>query len=132
MKRSIRLAEQLVSQAETEGTSSHRSIASQIEYWATIGRQVEADNKPSRERLNALEKFNTTFINHIQSSTSSGEFKETLFKKHPFVFIPSKMGPGYVDKVFADGTQITGRVVKGEFVEQKASGKKASRSSARK
>ena len=117
MKRSIRLNEKLVEQAENARAKSKRSIASQLEYWAGIGQQVEQSTQPSSERINTLKEFNSSFIDLVQKSTSSGEFEKSLFGQHPHVFVKSKMGDGFVDKVFKDGTSITGRVVSGVFVE---------------
>jgi len=116
MKRSIRLDETLIKNAETVGSGVKRSIASQVEYWAELGRAQEKINQPSRADLNTLKNFNSNFMDQIQRDVKSGNVrKENL--KTGYAFEKSKMGPGFVDKVFKDETRITGRVVNGEFVE---------------
>lgn len=42
MAKSIRISDGLYSLAESTSSKAHRSLAQQIEYWATLGRAVEA------------------------------------------------------------------------------------------
>lgn len=41
MAKSIRVSEELYELADSACTSAHRSLAQQIEYWATLGRALE-------------------------------------------------------------------------------------------
>jgi hypothetical protein len=115
MKRSIRLDEKLLEDAEKEGSGQMRSIASQVEYWASLGRAAVATSKPTTEDLNQLSKFNSNFMALIEKDVRSGEFRKELMKTG-YAYEKSKMGPGYVDKIYRDGTRVTGKVVAGEFV----------------
>ena len=126
MKRSIRLDQKLLSDAEAAGGKFKRSMAAQVEYWATVGRHVVESNEPSKADREAFKKFNRVLMQQVQSGVDSGQYKEGLFKKG-YVFEASKQGPGYVDKVSPDGSRVTGQVVKGEFVEYQAKARSASR-----
>ncbi len=42
MAKAVKLSEELIEVARREGQVMYRSIGAQVEYWATIGRQVEA------------------------------------------------------------------------------------------
>lgn len=42
MAKSIRVSEQLYKVADTVSAGAHRSLAQQIEYWAELGRAIEA------------------------------------------------------------------------------------------
>lgn len=116
MKRSIRLDSELIKQAETIGSRSKRSIASQVEYWAGLGRALEKSQQPTKEQLSDLLSFNSTFIEKVGEEVGSGEFERNVLQGG-YAFEKSKMGSGYVDKVFQDGVRLTGRIIDGNFVE---------------
>ncbi|HVW70735.1 MAG TPA: hypothetical protein VHB68_17275 [Steroidobacteraceae bacterium] len=42
MGKSIRVSDDLYKLADSASTSAHRSLAQQIEYWAALGRAIEA------------------------------------------------------------------------------------------
>ena len=42
MAKAVKLSEELIEVARREGQVMYRSIGAQVEYWAKIGRQVEA------------------------------------------------------------------------------------------
>jgi hypothetical protein len=42
MAKSIRVSDQLYRLAESSSVSAHRSLAQQVEYWAALGRAIEA------------------------------------------------------------------------------------------
>jgi hypothetical protein len=42
MAKSIRVSDQLYRLAENSSVSAHRSLAQQVEYWAALGRAIEA------------------------------------------------------------------------------------------
>lgn len=42
MAKSIRVSDELYESADSASTSAHRSLAQQIEYWAALGRAVDA------------------------------------------------------------------------------------------
>jgi hypothetical protein len=116
MKRSIRIDQALAKKAEAIKPQTKRSIAAQVEYWAEMGRVAEERNQPSSERIQALTNFNSNFIHQIQESVQSGEYRRGVLESG-YAYEASKMGPGYVDKVFSDERRVTGQVVMGEFVE---------------
>ena len=116
MKRSIRIDDDLVKKAEAKSAQVKRSVASQIEYWAEIGIAAESSSQVSKERLQELGEFSSSILNAIKQSVDSGNYRDELLKSG-FAYEKSKMGLGFVDKVFPDQTRITGRVVNGEFVE---------------
>lgn len=41
MAQSVRINDELVKSAKTVATAEHRSLAGQVEYWASIGRAIE-------------------------------------------------------------------------------------------
>lgn len=126
MKRSIRLNAKLLKTAESTGAQTKRSIASQIEYWAEIGRTVEASRQNTDGSMSELNDFNERFLKAIEQDTQSGRFKKDILATG-YVFEKSKMGPGFVDKVFKSGDRVTGKISNGEFVEARASRKTGSR-----
>jgi ParD-like antitoxin of type II bacterial toxin-antitoxin system len=42
MAKSVRVSDDLYELADSASTSTHRSLAQQIEYWAALGRAIEA------------------------------------------------------------------------------------------
>lgn len=118
MKRSIKLDESLINTAEKAGNKNKRSIASQIEYWAEIGRAAEMNNSPTKSQLEELGKFSADFMNDIKEDVESGKFKKFILNSG-YAFEKSLKGIGFVDKVYGDGRRVTGKIVKGEFVEIK-------------
>jgi len=116
VKRSIRLSEDLIHEAEMAGDVTKRSIAGQIEYWAEIGRAFEVNNKPTVAELRELSDFNANFMKKISDDVKSGKSREENLK-HGYAFESSIMGPDFVDKVFRNGDRITGKVVNGKWTE---------------
>ena len=119
MKRSIRLDDNLIKRAEAKGGQLKRSIASQIEYWAEIGITAENSTEVPKERLQELSRFSANILDVIKQGVDSGEYRSELMKSG-FAYEKSKMGVGFVDKVFPNNARITGRVVNGEFIELRA------------
>ena len=54
MARAIKLSDEFVEIARDEGRIMHRSIGAQVEYWARIGRQVEASGALGVEGVRRL------------------------------------------------------------------------------
>jgi hypothetical protein len=122
MKRSIRLDEKLLKRAEQTGGTAKRSIASQVEYWAEIGESALKVQQASPEQLSELGNFNAGFMSNIKKNVDSGKFRKTMLETG-YAFEKSKMGAGFVDKVFQDETRVTGQVTNGVFVELKSKSK---------
>lgn len=52
--KTIKISEELVTLARREGQIMHRSTGGQVEYWARLGRQIEAMGLLNHERVTAI------------------------------------------------------------------------------
>jgi ParD-like antitoxin of type II bacterial toxin-antitoxin system len=127
--RSIRLDAALVEAAEVQGKALHRSAPSQIEFWASIGRRlapvlshkdllaigqgiarISIETEPS-VRVDPDEVF-AAVAQHRNTP-----FVSTAANPAPFQY-ESSQTPGCIDRIDADGSRVTGKMVDGQFVPQ--------------
>lgn len=125
--RPIRLDAELIAAAEVQGKAAHRSAPGQIEFWAAIGRRLApilsakdllaigqgvarltVETEPS-PRVDPDLVFATVAQHRTQT------FVGTAANPAPFQY-ESSQTPGHIDRVDADGTRITGRMIDGQFV----------------
>lgn len=119
MGQPVKLSGQLVSDARSCAELTERSIAGQIEYWAGIGRAMDA-----MMRLNnvlALKKSVTIGmilerLAQVDTPTGRQQVKETLARK-PFPHYERVDDrPGFLVRIDADGTRTVGRLVGRQFI----------------
>lgn len=71
MMKSVRISEQLYASADKEAVVMHRSTASQLEFWASIGRKAEA-----LLEVNTLQALlHATLVDDAQASSQKNNQK---------------------------------------------------------
>ncbi len=126
--KSIRIDEDLVSQAQRKAKMYHRSVNGQIEFWAKIGKVIESkisvDDAYSISQgikelrvespKNIVIDSNDIF-NELESDRLNGYVNKPITSA-PFYFEASIQRPGLLDKVFtATGERQTGKFQNGIF-----------------
>ncbi len=124
----MRLSDNLVKVAKSVGARYKRSPPNQIEYWAELGRHVEALIDPDcvvaiREGLATLE------IKPVPSSPISSKDVMADLKQQQsdgslaanvsnavIRYQISSTHPGYLEQLLPDGSRCTGRFINGEFI----------------
>ena len=119
MSQPVKLSDALILDARLTAEVAERSIAGQIEYWASIGRAVEpllcgqtalalrkaGDQVPLSEQ-----------IQNVESPAGQKRLAEFLAAR-PFPhFEAAPDMPGHLVRIDEDGTRIIGRFVNREFV----------------
>ncbi len=119
MGQPVKLSDQLVSDARLCAELTERSIAGQIEYWAGIGKAMDAMMR--LDNVLTLKKSVTigaVLERLAQVDTSEGrqQVKDALAHK-PFPHFKRVPGrPGYMTRIDADGTRTIGQLVGRKFV----------------
>lgn len=54
----------------------------------------------------------------ISKKSYNKKVRDILFTKNEFIFVASKKGPNYIDKLYKGGTRKTGKNVNGEWTEE--------------
>jgi len=122
----LRIDGNLIKEARASGEIFHRSIAQQLEHWATLGKALEAVlTLSSVEKLKkAKEPIN---VDDLLANANS-----PAGKKRTMALLAKKKGPLYGTKpgqpeillqYRADGSKVAGQMVKGEFVAAKKTAK---------
>jgi hypothetical protein len=127
--RPIRLDAELVTAAELQGKASHRSAPSQIEFWASIGRRLAPILSPKDllaisqglARI-SIESGPSTRVDPdaVFASVAQAQHRNTPFVStavNPASFqYESSQTAGYIDRIDADGTRTTGKMIDGQFI----------------
>jgi hypothetical protein len=118
MGQPVKLSDALVLDARLVGETAERSIASQIEFWARVGRAVERVLRGDRV-LQLKKRGEAVPLSELLKSVDSKAGRERL-KTHlaaqPFPhFEPAPGRPGFLVKIEADGARAIGRFVNREF-----------------
>ncbi|MEX0588116.1 MAG: hypothetical protein WD136_02570 [Cyanobium sp.] len=104
----IRLQEELVQSATTAAALHHRSIAEQIEYWASLGRQVARFVDPDT----LLEVASGLAALHVEPVASKPIPPEAAFaalvSQAPIRYQASLEHPGALEQITADGQRTIG------------------------
>jgi hypothetical protein len=118
MGQPVKLSDTLMLDARLVAEESERSIAGQIEYWARLGRAVDAAVRPSTALK--LKRRKPTSVSEVLADVDSaaGRARSAAhLAAAPFPQFSAAPGrPGLVLKVDADGTRTIGRFVKRAFV----------------
>jgi hypothetical protein len=122
MGQPVKLSDGLVLDARLAGEVAERSIASQIEFWAAIGRAVEPVLRTERA-LELKQKGKARPLSEclMEVNTAKGRKRlERVLRRRPFPhYEPVADKPGYVLRVEEGGKKAVGRFVNRKFVVQK-------------
>ena len=118
MSQPVKLSDALVLDARVAGESFERSIAGQVEFWAKLGRAVEAllqggqalalcrnaDARPLSDCLKAVD------------SDAGCRRVAAVLQAQPYPhYEPAPDAPGLLIRIEADGTRTVGRFVNRQF-----------------
>jgi hypothetical protein len=124
----LRLNDELVHDAETEGLIHKRSAPKQIEYWAQIGKAV-AGSATGSDLLALMQGFARVQVipqpsgpvdadelfSAVNQARADGGLRQTVSRAR-IRYESSRTRPGLLDRVFPDGHRETGRFRNGEFI----------------
>jgi hypothetical protein len=123
MAQPVKLSDALVLDARLEAELQQRSIAGQVEYWAKLGKLVDAV-LDGRTRTEALQKGGARPLSELIATvdTAEGEVRlKAYLDSEPFPhFEAHPTRKGILVRVEADGTRSTGRFVDRQFVAETA------------
>jgi hypothetical protein len=126
----VKLSDDLVQLARAEAEAAHRSIASQVEHWARLGRAVEtvllhedalAVKQSGGNIRNAFEGAQKresvlALLDAIASGSERGGVTERIGIGSRSVYGTDPRFPGMVVRVNPDGTRTPGRFESRRFV----------------
>ena len=117
MGQPVKLSEPLVLDARLTGEVAERSIAGQIEFWASLGRAVESVLRT--DRALALKKRGdvaplSACLRAVNSRAGRARLS-TVLAARPYPHFEPAAKPGLIVRIDADGTRTTGRFVKRTF-----------------
>jgi hypothetical protein len=110
MKRSIKIDHALLEQVEVRGKASQRTAAAQTEYLIKLGLQIEESREASIQRYERS-------LAAVLSRDFSSRVRDHLYSMSEFTYVASLKGADYVDRLYLDGTRVTGKLSDNEFVE---------------
>ncbi len=118
MSQPVKLSDPLVLQARLMGESVHRSIAGQVEFWASLGRAVEPFLQGSQVlalcRSGSIQSFGE--ILETVDTPSGRERLQSFLDTQPFPHYKSEPGKnGLLVRISEDGSRTLGRFVNREF-----------------
>jgi len=126
MGQPVKLSEELVLDARLAGEIAERSIASQIEFWAALGRAIEPILRTDRAlALKQSGELRPLSVCIAEVGTPAGQKRlERTLRQRPFPhYEPAGDKPGYLLRVAEDGTKTVGRFVNRKWVAAKARAK---------
>ena len=114
----MKLSDSLVVDARVVGEAAERSIASQIEYWARVGKAIEPVLRGD-DVLRLKQRGEALPLSELLKSADSKPGRERLqahLASRPFPhFEPARGRPGFLVKIDEDGKRTVGRFVNREF-----------------
>lgn len=118
MGQPVKLSDHLVSDARIVGEATERSIASQIEFWARLGRAIEPVLRTDAV-LRLKQRGEAAPLSACLASIDTAAGRERLrsfLESRPYPhFEPAPDEPGLVVKIDEDGTRTVGRFVGRKF-----------------
>ena len=124
----VRLQDALMRSAALTGARQHRSAAQQIEYWASLGREVAALLDPDRllavqaglarlhvEPVTAPSMIPEQVFAALEAERSSGVLANSV-SSAPVRYQACSSRPGYLERLDKDGSRSVGRFANGEFL----------------
>ncbi len=119
MSQPVKLSDAIVLDARLAADVEQRSIAGQVEYWASLGKLVDA-LLDGRNRTEALQKSKTKPLSELVATigTSEGDARlRAYLESEPFPhFEPHPTRKSILIRTDADGTHSIGRFVDKKFV----------------
>lgn len=126
----VKLSDALVLDARLAAEVEQRSIAGQVEYWAQLGKLVDALLE-GRSRTAALQKSRTRPLSELVATVGTPEGDARLnayLASEPFPhFSPHPTRKGILVRTEADGKSLVGRFIDREFVAESAGRKSPSK-----
>ena len=123
MSQPVKLSDALVLDARLAGETEKRSIAGQVEYWASLGKLIDA-LIDGRTRMDALQRGGSKPFSELVATIGTPEGDARLkayLDSEPFPhFEPHPTRKGILIKVDSDGTRSVGRFIDREFVTESA------------
>jgi hypothetical protein len=122
MSQPVRVSQELVLDARATGKATRRSIAGQIEFWASLGRAIEPIL--NGEQAIALQRSGTArplseCLGSVDSARGRRRVRDWLGRlPFPHYELHTKK-PGLLIRTEADGSQTIGRFVRRGFVAAK-------------
>ncbi len=120
MGQPVKLSDALVLDARFASELDERSIAGQIEFWAALGRSVDAllrGKEALALKQRGAAKPLSECIAEIDTPIGHQRVQQVL-QARPFPHFEAAVGrPGWLIRIEADGTRIPGRFVDDCFVE---------------
>ena len=120
MGQPVKLSDNLVMDARLCAEVAERSIAGQIEFWASLGKAVESVLRPRNVaalKKNALAVPLSECIRQIGTQEGKRRLAEVL-KQRPFPHYEGVPGqPDLLARIESDGTRKVGRFVDDDFIE---------------
>ena len=114
MSQPVKLSDELVLDARLTGEASERSIAGQVEFWARLGRALEAlmrtDQLMALKRLGDVKPLSAV-LESVQTSEGRDQLAQVLSARPYPHFEPAPDRPGVLVKIDKDGTRTIGRFV---------------------
>ncbi len=119
MGQPVKLSDELVNDARAVTSFSHRSIAGQIEFWASLGRSIEPllrGDIAVALQMSGAEKSLSKVVTEIATSRGRDRLMKVL-NARPFPhYLPVEGQPQLVRRIAADGSETLGRFVGRDFV----------------
>ena len=123
MSQPVKLSDALVLDARLAGEVEKRSIAGQVEYWASLGKLIDA-LIDGRTRADALQRSATKPLSELVATIGTPEGDARLkayLESEPFPhFEPHPTRKGVLIRTDEDGTGHVGRFIDREFVTESA------------
>jgi hypothetical protein len=118
MGQPVKLSDALVLDARLVGQAAERSIASQIEFWARVGKAVESVLRG--DRVLQLKRSGeaiplSTLLKSVDSKAGRERLKAQQAARHFPHFEQAPGKPGYLIKIDEDERRTVGRFVNREF-----------------
>ena len=118
MGQPVKLSDELVLKARVAGEASQRSIAGQVEYWARLGKSIDALLEGGKTM--ALVQSDPVPLSECLREVGTKVGRERLrqyLNSQPYPhFEPHPQRSGLLIRIEDDGTRTTGRFVNREFV----------------
>lgn len=128
MPQPVKLSDELVLNARLAGESLQRSIAGQVEYWATLGRSVERlfDGRQIAALQNAEAEPSIGELLEVVDTPEGRGMVSAYLASEPFPHYRSYPGgSGLLIRTDENGAETVGRFVNRQFVAERARRKRS-------
>ena len=127
MSQPVKLSDKLILDARITSGYARRYIAGQIEFWAGIGKAIEALlRSPELEVLQKVSNLTPLSKALAQPGTRKGNARVAeILRTQPYPhYEPASDTPGFLVRIEEDGTRTVGRFVQRQFVAKKSARKR--------